>query len=100
MVPSRSGRTMLIFETMGLIFFLLSPISYAFIKTNIIIGDNYNPSSLCELSFFLEYFGYEIGNLFISIYLIYRLYSSFDNSLYHIKQKYVNSNYLSIYQKT
>ena len=89
MVMSRSGKHMLRFVISGLIVFLLPPISFAFLKSNVITGDNSNPFDYCELSWFLEYFGYEVGKLLISIFLIYRLYSSFDNSLYHIPKKYI-----------
>eukprot|EP01084_Bolivina_argentea_P287462 493270_1 len=89
MVMQRSGKNMLRFVIIGLIVFLLPPISYAFLKSDIILGNNFNPFDICELSWFLEYFGYEVGKLMISIFLIYRLYASFDNSLYHVPKKHV-----------
>lgn len=90
MVMIRSGKHMIRFVISGLIIFLLPPISFTFLKSNIISNnDNFNPFDICELSWFLEYFGYEIGKLLFSIFLIYRLYSAFDNSLYHIPKKYI-----------
>ena len=89
-VMKRSGKHMLRFVISGLILFILPSISFIFLKSNIISNnDDFDSFNICQLSWFLEYFGYEVGKLLISIFLIYRLYSSFDNSLYHIPKKYI-----------
>eukprot|EP00486_Rosalina_sp_Unknown_P008939 CAMPEP_0201589340 /NCGR_PEP_ID=MMETSP0190_2-20130828/165439_1 /ASSEMBLY_ACC=CAM_ASM_000263 /TAXON_ID=37353 /ORGANISM="Rosalina sp." /LENGTH=117 /DNA_ID=CAMNT_0048043293 /DNA_START=18 /DNA_END=368 /DNA_ORIENTATION=+ len=60
MVMHRSGKHMLRFVLGGLIVFLLPPISFAFLKSNTLSSDgDFNPFDVCEMSWFMEYFGYE-----------------------------------------
>ena len=93
MVMERSGKLLLKLQFISSLFFLTT-LSNDLLDYS--CNDGVKQITNCKLSFYLEYFGYEFGKLFISILLIYRLYSSFDNTLYHISKQYIKRTFFII----
>ena len=83
-VQTKVGKRIMAATYVALILYLLSCISMAFIRSNAIVGDSYDPYKNCNIGWILVYHGNSAAKTIIYSIFICRLYISFKHSSFAV----------------